>query len=97
MKKLSIEQSHSQPFELVLMIRDANGNPTGTRTCITDSPYKLSQFFLRHKGKPKKKKKAETPKDKDKIVKQHESLQAYVDTPERVVDETEGSKLNDSK
>lgn len=81
----------SQPFELVLATRDANGNQTGTKSYVTDSPYKLSQFYLRHKGKPKKrdtkKDDKNSPKDKAaeqvKLVKKHGSIQSYVDTTER--------------
>lgn len=78
---------HNQPFELVLVTRDADGNPTGTKNCIGDSGYKLSQFYLRHKGRPKSKS-SEKNKADTKIVKQHDKVQAYIDTSERVVDET---------
>lgn len=49
------KQIESSEYELVLVLRDANGQPTGRKNYSTDSPYKLSQFYLRNQGKPKKK------------------------------------------
>lgn len=45
----------SLPFEVVLITRNSDGDATGTKSFATDSPYKLSEFFMRMKGKPKKK------------------------------------------
>ena len=46
-------------FEINLAVKDAKGNPTNRRKhFITNDPIKLSDFFLRHQGKPKKKKKS---------------------------------------
>ena len=45
----------SLPFEVVLITRNSNGEETGKKSFATDSPYKLNEFFLRMKGKPKKK------------------------------------------
>ncbi len=82
-KELNFVHDHSSPFELVLVTRDANGEPTGKKQCIADSGYALSQFYLRHKGKPKGKKKTDDKVDTSKIVKKHGSMQSYVDTTER--------------
>ena len=84
--KIGAEKSHSQPFELVLVTRDSDGNPTGTKQCIADNGYKISQFFLRHVGKPKPKG-ADAKKEDLKIIRSHKSMQSYVDTSERVVAE----------
>ena len=82
MDDLTIKYEHSQPFELVLITRDSHGNPTGKKSYITDSPYKLSQFYDRNRGKPKKKTKVVDDKTK-KVVKQHGSMQSYVETTDK--------------
>lgn len=82
------EELHAPAFELVLANRDASGEPTGTtKSYVTDDPYRLSQFFLRHKGKPKPKTKVDGKEGQKtiKTVKQHDSLQSYVDTSDREV------------
>lgn len=84
--ELEFKHDHGQPFELVLVTRDAEGNPTGKKQCISDDGYKLWQFHSRNKGKPKKRTE-ETNKDKVKTVKQHGSIQSYVDTTEREIND----------
>lgn len=43
-------------FEITVQVKDPDGNPTGkTRTYFTDSAYKMWQFYLNNKGKPKRK------------------------------------------
>lgn len=43
-------------FELSLIVRDSQGNPTGKRKFIaTDSTDKLAAFWYRNKGHTKKK------------------------------------------
>jgi len=45
-------------FELVVQVKDIEGNPTGdTKSFVTNEASKLHQFWLRNSGKPKKKKK----------------------------------------
>jgi hypothetical protein len=90
MGTLELGYKNSPNFELVLVTRDSNGNPTGTKTCIADDANKISEFFLRNRGKPKKKNKKQTNKENVKLVKQHDNVQAYVDTSEREV-------VNDNK
>lgn len=51
---INFKSDVSLPFEVVLVTRDSEGEPTGTKSFSTDSPYKLNEFFLRMKGKPKK-------------------------------------------
>jgi len=51
------DSSKNKTFELVLFVKDKFGNPTKTKRSIsTDSPDELSQFWMKHKGKPRKKK-----------------------------------------
>jgi len=54
---INFEEYVSKPFEISLVVRNALGQPTGRRrTYATDSPYKLWQFYMRHRGKPRRKK-----------------------------------------
>lgn len=87
--ELKFAESHSQPFELVLITRNSSGDPTGKKNCIADSGYKISQFYLRHRGKPKKKEQAGSTRTPEqvKVVKTHQNITAYVDTSEREVNE----------
>ena len=55
---LEFKPTQSSRFELSLVTRNASEEPTGRKNYITDDAYKLSQFFLRHRGKPKRKNKA---------------------------------------
>lgn len=62
-------------FELTVIVRDASGQPTGrTKTIQTDDSHKLWEFWMRHKGRPrrKKKKRENVPnaKEADKIMTQ---------------------------
>ncbi len=71
-------------FEISLVTRDANGEPTGRKSFVTDDAGKLSQYYLRHRGKPKKKVKVdENAPNTTKLVKAHDNVQAYVDTSEK--------------
>ena len=76
---LNIQQeSTPHAFELDLVVRDSDGQPTGARKTIkTDSPFKLWSFWQRHQGRPKRKKKKRnknkketlpTSKEADKIL-----------------------------
>ncbi len=87
MKNLKIKTDKCLSFELTLVTRDASGNATGTRSYETDSAYKLSQFYLRHKGKPKRRKKRVESKETTKIVKQNDITEAYVDTTENQIEQ----------
>ena len=43
-------------FEIDLVIKDAAGNPTKRRrSYVSDSAYKVWQFWMRNQGKPKRK------------------------------------------
>lgn len=45
-------------FELVISVRDINGNPTNKRkSYTTDDSVKLHSFWVRNTGSPKKKRK----------------------------------------
>ena len=73
------QKDKDPPFEIVLIVRDANGNPTGTKTEGFYSGYKLNEFFERNSVKPVKKYKAKAnvaPKE------------VFVDKTERVVPDT---------
>lgn len=60
---ISFDQREHKTFELVMQIRDSQGNPTGKfKTFETDDASKLSEFWLRNKGKPKRKKKKQAQK-----------------------------------
>lgn len=51
-------------YEIDLEIRNAKGEPTGTRKSFkTDDPVKLWEFWMRNQGRPKKKRKKHS-KDK---------------------------------
>jgi hypothetical protein len=51
-------------FEISLVVRDHNGNPTGQRkTYSTHSAYKLWLFFNRFQGKPKRRRKKKDKKN----------------------------------
>ena len=46
----------SSSFEIELVVRDFEGNPTGqTRSFVSDNPYKVWEFYQRQQGKPKRK------------------------------------------
>jgi len=83
---LNLKTVSGPKFELSLVTRDANGDPTGRKSFVTDDAGKLSQYYLRHRGKPKKKVKVDenTPAT-TKLVKAHDNLQAYVDTTDKEV------------
>jgi len=62
-------------YEIVVQIRDAQGNPTGkTKSFSSDYPDKISNFWHRMHGKPKRKRRKEgaLPKGKeaDKLAKE---------------------------
>lgn len=58
MSKLKIESREAPKFELVLQIRDNNGNPTGkTKSFITDNAEELDKYWQRNNGVKKGKKK----------------------------------------
>ena len=66
------DSQETRTFGITVQIRDAQGNPTGrTKTFYHDHPDKLSDFYHRHRGKPKRKKKGKAAKSKDvdKILK----------------------------
>lgn len=49
--------SVEEPFEIEILVRDSEGNPTGQKkTFKTDNPHKLWEFYNRHQGRPKRRK-----------------------------------------
>ena len=64
-------------FEIELEIKDSQGRPTGKRkTFSTSDPYKLSEFYLRHQGKPKKRHvKAASAKEATEVLSNDTELQ----------------------
>jgi len=60
------QETQHESFGITVILRDAQGNPTGrTKTLHSDKAYKISDFYNRHRGKPKRKKKRKLPKTKD--------------------------------
>ena len=58
--------SDSKSFELVVHVRDAQGNITDkTKSFATDDPAKLSQFYHRNVGVRKRKDKGALSNEKD--------------------------------
>lgn len=77
MKRLRIceEADKQKQFEIVVQLRDPDGNPLGkTKSYSTDSPAKLAFFWNNMKGRPrrKKRKKEKLPsgKEADKLMQQ---------------------------
>jgi hypothetical protein len=52
---LGQEQQELFKFSLKLVVRDKNGTPTGTKELDTDSPDELSQFWMKHQPRKKRK------------------------------------------
>ncbi len=67
---INFKQYSGPKFELVLQIRDHNGNPTGkTKSFVTDSAEELDRYYERNNGMKKvksKKKKVEKKTDEKK-------------------------------
>lgn len=56
-------------FELVLQVRDANGQPTGkTKVFSTNDPSDLEGFFVRNSSVPTERKKKSSQKSNDSII-----------------------------
>jgi len=73
------EKQDSKNFELVLCVKDAQGNPTGQRKVLrSDDAGAISDFYLKYQGKPRRNKrrtsaaKSELPKGKaaDKLARE---------------------------
>ena len=64
---LVFDNEGSKLFEINLAVRDFSGNPTGKRRSFSDNdPSKICEFWQRHKGQPKnKKKKTRVPNAKE--------------------------------
>lgn len=59
-------QNDNGTIEIVTQVRDVNGKSTGkTKSYTSDSPFKVWQFYMRNKGKPKKKKEKGLPAGQD--------------------------------
>ena len=79
---ISFEAKELHRFEGSFVIRDKDGNPVARKTITTDSPAQLSQFFMRTRGKPKKKKhKKVAAATSEKDIKQAlDDINTYVET-----------------
>lgn len=67
---INFKSTTSKRFELVSQVRDKDGQPTGkTKSLATDDSGELWQHYMKHKAKPKHKKRS-----KDKIAKDARSL-----------------------
>jgi len=57
--------SDEKPYEIEILVRDSEGNPTGKKkTFKTDDPHKLWEFYNRHQGRPKRRKKKQNVDNK---------------------------------
>lgn len=62
--------TESKTFEINLLVRDSNGNPTGRRKSFaTDDSGKLWEFWMKHQGRPKRK-----PRSKKKRIESAKQL-----------------------
>lgn len=64
-----MEKEYEPALELILITRDSKGNAIGSKNIKSDKGIDLYDFYLRIKGKPKKKKvddKEKQPKKKKK-------------------------------
>ena len=58
MAAVKFEEHKVPKFELVLQVRDHNGNPTGkTKSFVTDQAEELERYYERNNGTKKVKKK----------------------------------------
>ena len=61
MLNIGTDKQQKNRFELVVQMRDNNGNSLGkTKTFVTDSPSELELLWNRNSGKVKKKKRQKT-------------------------------------
>ena len=71
MKSL-LQQPETKSFEIVLAIRDTQGNPTNRKKRFaSDDPTKICEFYERNSGKEKKKRRtseATSDQDANKIL-----------------------------
>lgn len=67
MAAVEFKEYRGPKFELVLQIRDHNGNPTGkTKSFVCDSAEELDKYYERNNGSKKKKKKKIVVKEEAK-------------------------------
>jgi hypothetical protein len=58
MINIGSDQKQDYQFELVIQVRDAQGNPTGkTKSFLTNKAEELESYYNRNSGRLKKKKK----------------------------------------
>ena len=58
MINIGSEEKQEYQFELVIQVRDAQGNPTGkTKSFLTNKAEELESYYNRNSGRLKKKKK----------------------------------------
>lgn len=71
MLNIGSENTKGSSFELVIQVRDSQGNPTGkTKTFVTDKAEELELFYNRNSGKFKKKKKKVEAATTEKEIKE---------------------------
>jgi Tfp pilus assembly protein PilE len=69
MINIGSEQKQDYQFELVIQVRDAQGNPTGkTKAFLTNKADELETYYNRNSGRLKKKKKKAEAATTDKQV-----------------------------
>ena len=77
---LGTHTDHGSTFELSLLIRDSKGIPSGqVKSISTDSAPELSDFWLRFKGKPKKRRRRKAEK-KEHIPSKQEATKIVSET-----------------
>lgn len=65
-EKLDFHRGFDSMFEIDLVIRDSKGQPTNRRKSFkTNDAGKLWEFWMRHRGRPKRKKKEKIPTAKE--------------------------------
>lgn len=69
MINIGSDQKQEHQFELVIQVRDAQGNPTGkTKSFVTNRAEELESYYNRNSGRLKKKKKKVEPAATDKEI-----------------------------
>ncbi len=69
MINIGSEEKQDYQFELVIQVRDAQGNPTGkTKSFLTNKADELETYYNRNSGRLKKKKKKVEAATTDKQI-----------------------------
>ena len=62
---INIEIPETKAFEINILVRDSEGNPTGQRKSFSsDDAGKIWEFYMRHQGRPKRKKRPKKVREK---------------------------------